>query len=147
MIFNSQLFHEELVLQWIVVHPSSRPLVLRNAWFFFEILVNISLRSKKQYFGSLSDFSCSIFSLSLSFSLLLFLIYMQIKAMAQHLNNSDKLNSQRRDRFSAKFMEDLDTLVGSIAMEICNKHVQVHTILLIIIHYHHLLKHDKFLEC
>ena len=24
-------------------------------------------------------------------------------------------------------MEDLDTLVGSVAMEICNKHVQVHS--------------------
>ena len=138
-MFNSQLFHEELVLQWIVVHPSSRPLVLRNAWFFFEILVSMSLKSEKQYIGSLTD--------SLALLLFLFLIHMQIKAMAQHLNNSDKLNSQRRDRFSAKFMEDLDTLVGSIAMEICNKHVQVHTILLIIIHYHHLLKHDKFLEC
>ena len=134
-MFNSQLFHEELVLQWIVVHPSSRPLVLRNAWFFFEILVSMSLKSEKQYIGSLA------------LLLFLFLIHMQIKAMAQHLNNSDKLNSQRRDRFSAKFMEDLDTLVGSIAMEICNKHVQVHTILLIIIHYHHLLKHDQFLEC
>ena len=42
-MFNSQLFHEELVLQWIVVHPSSRPLVLKNAWFFFEILVSIDL--------------------------------------------------------------------------------------------------------
>ena len=126
-------------MQWIVVHPSSRPLVLRNAWFFFEILVSMSLKSEKQYIGSLTD--------SLALLLFLFLIHMQIKAMAQHLNNSDKLNSQRRDRFSAKFMEDLDTLVGSIAMEICNKHVQVHTILLIIIHYHHLLKHDKFLEC
>ena len=138
-MFNSQLFHEELVLQWIVVHPSSRPLVLRNAWFFFEILVSMSLKSEKQYIGSLTD--------SLALLLFLFLIHMQIKAMAQHLNNSDKLNSQRRDRFSAKFMEDLDTLVGSIAMEICNKHVQVHTILLIIIHYHHLLKYEKFLEC
>ena len=36
-----QLFHEELVLQWIVVHPLSKPLVLKNAWFFFEILVRV----------------------------------------------------------------------------------------------------------
>ena len=46
--------------------------------------------------------------------------------MAQHLSNLGKLNSQRAERFSSKFMEDLDTLVGSVAMEICNKHVQVY---------------------
>lgn len=48
--------------------------------------------------------------------------------MAQHLSNIGKLNALRRDRFSSKFMEDLDTLVGSVAMEICNKHVQVHAL-------------------
>ena len=68
-MFNSQLFHEELVLQWIVVHPSSQPLVLRNAWFFFEILVNILLTSKKQRIGSLTDFlALLLISLSLSLS-------------------------------------------------------------------------------
>ena len=55
--------------------------------------------------------------------------------MAQHLSSSGKLNSQRRERFSTKFMEDLDTLVGSIAMEICNKHVQVHTYLTCVIYH------------
>ena len=35
-----QFFHEEMVLQWIVIHPSSRPLLLKNAWFFFELLVS-----------------------------------------------------------------------------------------------------------
>ena len=39
-----QLFHEELVLQWIVAHPTTtRPLVLKNAWFFFEILVSFTI--------------------------------------------------------------------------------------------------------
>ncbi len=38
---NKKVFHEEMVLQWIVAHPShTRPLVLKNAWFFFEILVS-----------------------------------------------------------------------------------------------------------
>ena len=59
------------------------------------------------------------------YSLTLYLC-LQVKSMAQHLSNLGKLNSQRRDRFSSKFMEDLDTLVGSVAMEICNKHVQVY---------------------
>jgi len=41
---TKKLFHEELVLQWIVSHPShTRPLALRNAWFFFELLVSSSL--------------------------------------------------------------------------------------------------------
>lgn len=41
-----KLFHEELVLQWIVAHPgNTRPLVLKNAWFFFELLVSVLLHS------------------------------------------------------------------------------------------------------
>ena len=100
-----------MVLQWIVVHPLSKPLVLKNAWFFFEVLVCTC---------ALDDNHLSRPHLSLSLSLTL-----QIKSMAQHLSNLGKLNFPRRDRFSTKFMEDLDTLVGSVAMEICNKHVQV----------------------
>ena len=34
-----KVFHEELVLQWIVSHPNLRVLILGNAWFFFELLV------------------------------------------------------------------------------------------------------------
>ena len=34
-----KVFHEELVLQWIVSHPNLRVLILSNAWFFFELLV------------------------------------------------------------------------------------------------------------
>ena len=63
--------------------------------------------------------------------LLLSSLSLQIKSMAQHLSNLGKLNSPRTERFSSKFMEDLDTLVGSVAMEICNKHVQVCTIMYI----------------
>lgn len=29
-----------MVLQWIVVHPLTKPLVLKNSWFFFEVLVS-----------------------------------------------------------------------------------------------------------
>ena len=36
-----KVFHEELVLQWIVAHPQLRVLVLGNAWFFFELLVSV----------------------------------------------------------------------------------------------------------
>lgn len=108
----TQLFHEEMVLQWIVVHPLSKPLVLKNAWFFFEVLVCVSDQI-------LILIVISLLFLSLS-------LFLQIKSMAQHLSNLGKLNSQRAERFSSKFMEDLDTLVGSVAMEICNKHVQVY---------------------
>ena len=107
-----------MVLQWIVVHPSSRPLVLKNAWFFFELLVStVTFKSLRLIpFFSFPNSLLSPYPHT----------RIQIKAMAQHLSNTGKLDSQRRDRFSSKFMEDLDTLVGSIAMEICNKHVQVH---------------------
>lgn len=52
----AKLFHEELVLQWIVAHPSNtRPLVLKNAWFFFGILVRHSLPSHPHTLTSLTD--------------------------------------------------------------------------------------------
>ena len=36
-----KVFHEELVLQWIVSHPNMRVLIFSNAWFFFELLVRV----------------------------------------------------------------------------------------------------------
>ena len=33
------MFHEELAVQWLVCHPVIKPRVLRNAWFFFELLI------------------------------------------------------------------------------------------------------------
>ena len=38
-----KVFHEEVVLQWIVSHPNLRMLVLSNAWWFFELLVRVYL--------------------------------------------------------------------------------------------------------
>ena len=49
-----KLFHEEMVLQWIVVHPLSKPLVLKNAWFFFEVLVCVSDQSSDLFIVALS---------------------------------------------------------------------------------------------
>ena len=57
-----QLFHEEMVLQWILVHPLSKPLVLKNAWFFFEVLVCVSDQTL------IIVISLLLLSLSLSFS-------------------------------------------------------------------------------
>lgn len=53
------------------------------------------------------------------------LVILQIKGMAQHLNRTNKLYSPRKERFSIKFMEDLETLVGAVAMEICQSHIRV----------------------
>lgn len=35
----SQLFHEELALQWVVSSGSVREGALQQAWFFFELMV------------------------------------------------------------------------------------------------------------
>lgn len=45
--------------------------------------------------------------------------------MAQYLNRANKLQSSRKDNFSVKFMEDLETLVGVVAVEICQRHIKV----------------------
>ena len=50
---------------------------------------------------------------------------LQIKGMSQHLNRSNKFQSDRKNRFSVKFMEDLETLVGGVATEICQSHIRV----------------------
>lgn len=50
---------------------------------------------------------------------------MQIKSMAQNLNRNNKLHSPRKEHFSNKFMEDLETLMGVVAVEICQRHIKV----------------------
>lgn len=36
---HTQLFHEELALQWVVSSGSVREGALQQAWFFFELMV------------------------------------------------------------------------------------------------------------
>lgn len=45
--------------------------------------------------------------------------------MAQYLHRTSKIQSLRKERFSVKFMEDLETLIGAIAVEICQRHIKV----------------------
>ena len=45
--------------------------------------------------------------------------------MAQHLHRVGKLNSPRRERFSVKFMKDLETLICNVAVEIAERHIKV----------------------
>ena len=47
-IFPSQLFHEELALQWVVSSGSVREGALQQAWFFFELMVGNNLGRKKE---------------------------------------------------------------------------------------------------
>ena len=51
----------------------------------------------------------------------------QIKGMAQHLQTTGKLSAKRTERFPVKFLNDLDTLMANIAVEITEKHIQVTT--------------------
>lgn len=45
--------------------------------------------------------------------------------MAQYLNRSNKFQTSRKENFTVKFMEDLETLVGIVAVEICQRHIKV----------------------
>lgn len=56
-----------MVLQWIVVHPLSKPQILKNAWFFFEVLVRGSVFITSVVQGQPNSLSPSL-SLSLSLS-------------------------------------------------------------------------------
>lgn len=106
IIIIFQLFHEEIALQWIFAHGNNttKNMVLKNSWFFFEIIVR-----RWAFIMNLFDPAVPI----------------QIKSMAQYLNRTNKLQSSRKEHFTVKFMEDLETLIGAVAVEICQRHIKV----------------------
>ncbi|KAL5487361.1 hypothetical protein EMCRGX_G019952 [Ephydatia muelleri] len=53
-----------------------------------------------------------------------FFFEVMIKGMAQHLQTTGKLSAKRTERFPVKFLNDLDTLMANIAVEITEKHIQ-----------------------
>ncbi|KAI1280634.1 Dedicator of cytokinesis protein 7 [Halotydeus destructor] len=81
-VHQRKLFHEELLLQWVVSNGSARELALHNAYFFFDLI---------------------------------------IKSATEYLAIFGQLNSERKDRFSVQFIDDLLTLVNLIALELTNK--------------------------
>ena len=75
-----KLFYEELVYNWITAHPATRPSVYCNAWFFFELLVHITILSLPSLF-LLSPFSfylLSLFSPSLFLKSLYFMFFFSL---------------------------------------------------------------------
>ena len=45
--------------------------------------------------------------------------------MAQYLSRIGKLNASRRDQFPSDYTQNLQKLVGDVAVEICEKHIKV----------------------
>ena len=45
--------------------------------------------------------------------------------MAQYLSRLGKLNASRRDQFPSDYTQNLQKLVGDVAVEICEKHIKV----------------------
>ncbi|XP_055884538.1 dedicator of cytokinesis protein 7-like isoform X6 [Biomphalaria glabrata] len=82
---GKKLVHEELALQWVVSSGSTRELALKNAWFFFELMV---------------------------------------KAMAEHLDQVDKLCAPRQLRFPDHFVDDVSSLVTMIIKDIVDRYVK-----------------------
>ena len=46
--------------------------------------------------------------------------------MANHLSRGNKLSAPRKERFSGKFQDDLETLVSLVAVDICQRHIKVY---------------------
>ena len=51
-------------------------------------------------------------------------LHSQMKSMAQYLGRKNLLNASRKNRFSVKFMKDLESLVNLIASDIAEKHIR-----------------------
>lgn len=116
----SQLFHEELALQWVVSSGSVREGALQQAWFFFELMV----RATTVIYPHASSFmiKCSICycggKKECSFSF-------QVKSIIHHLYFTDRLQSPRKNRFPERFMDDITALVSTIAGDIVSRFQKV----------------------
>ena len=104
-----KLFFEQLSYNWITAHPATRPVEYVNSWFFFEIMVCVCVCVFTYMYMYNTCTYCST----------------QVKSMAQHLNKTNKLEEDRRKRFSDQFEKDLEFLVSSISSEIAEKHIKV----------------------
>ena len=51
-------------------------------------------------------------------------MYVQTKSMGQSLARRAQLNSTRKNRFSVKFMKDLENLVSYVSTDITEKHIK-----------------------
>ena len=45
--------------------------------------------------------------------------------MAQQLHKNNKLDGDRRSRFTVKYLKDVEVLIGMVSLEIAEKHIQV----------------------
>lgn len=113
-----KLFHEELALQWVVSSGSIREGALQQAWFFFELMVENILTSKKELWlwcVFVADSTAEYFFLPLT----------QVKSIIHHLYFTDRLESPRKNRFPERFMDDITALVSTIAGDIVSRFQKV----------------------
>ena len=47
--------------------------------------------------------------------------------MAQNLQTANKLNGERRSRFTQKYLKDMEVLIGNVSSEIAEKHIKVYS--------------------
>ena len=111
---NGRLFHEILLIEWLnslsrknaTATLSStqlnftRDLILKNAWFFFEIL----LKALAIYFNLKTNF-----------------LRANKKSLPQSLPNNQSLNLLCTKQLNQKFLFDLSTLVKALIFEIVNQ--------------------------
>lgn len=53
-----------------------------------------------------------------------FFFELLIKSMAQQLHRNNKLDGDRRTRFTQKYLKDVEVLIGMVSLEIAEKHIQ-----------------------
>ncbi|RUS71322.1 hypothetical protein EGW08_020919, partial [Elysia chlorotica] len=90
---GKKLVHEEIALQWRVSMGRMGDHALTNAWFFFELMARLVC------------------------------LCCQVKAMAEHLDQVDKLCAPRQMRFPEHFNNDVESLISMIITKIVDKFI------------------------
>ena len=127
-----QLVHEELVYQWVVCCStrSMREFSYSNAWFFFELMVsalftvqlNRELCQRVSWRIEPRTFVCPCVRERIELRTCVFLSVRQVKAMAEHLQRTGKLQAPRNTRFSRHFHDDVSKLLAMLTREVVENH-------------------------
>lgn len=120
---RTQLFHEELALQWVVSSGSVREGALQQAWFFFELMVRNKINIEKKSRILISYLITVLFLWNSKQPLLV--RCQQVKSIIHHLYFTDRIESPRKNRFPERFMDDITALVSTIAGDIVSRFQKV----------------------
>lgn len=143
----SQLFHEELALQWVVSSGSVREGALQQAWFFFELMVRTTTPIR---FHASSFYDQKFLHLLLRLweeQCVLDPFSFQVKSIIHHLYFTDRLESPRKNRFPERFMDDITALVSTIAGDIVSRFQKVRIVFVFVSFDHFYFALHNIIDC